>query len=157
MDTLTLDGLRFVVARAVEADVSAIVALLMDDELGAGRESADLTPYIEAFHEIDRHDTHLLLAVRDNSGSVVATMQLTVVPGLSRGGAKRLLIEGVRVSSATRGSGLGTALFGWAHAWGAHRGATIAQLTSDKRRTDAHRFYAALGYEASHEGFKLAL
>lgn len=157
MDTLTLAGHVYEVARAAEADVPAIVGLLTDDAIGAGRESADLAPYVVAFQEIDGDDAHLLLAVRDESGAVVATMQLTIVPGLSRGGTKRLLIEGVRVASSTRGSGLGTALFGWAHAWGAARGATLAQLTSDRRRADAHRFYETLGYEASHEGFKLPL
>ncbi|SKB03858.1 GNAT family N-acetyltransferase [Aeromicrobium choanae] len=157
MDTLTLDGQVFELARATEADVPAIVGLLTDDAIGAGRESADLAPYVEAFHEIDRDDAHLLLAARDEAGTVVATMQLTIIPGLSRGGTKRLLIEGVRVASSTRGSGLGTALFARAHAWGVERGATLAQLTSDKRRADAHHFYETLGYEASHEGFKLPL
>lgn len=157
MDTLTLDGRTFALERAVEQDVPGIVALLTDDEIGAGRESVDLDPYVEAFRDVDRDDAHLLVVVRDEDGVLVATMQLTLLPGLSRGGTRRLLIEAVRVASSTRGSGLGRALIGWAHAWGAARGATLAQLTSDKRRTDAHRFYASLGYTASHEGFKRPL
>ena len=84
-------------------------------------------------------------------------MQLTLLPCLARGGAKRLHIEAVRLSSSTRGSGLGTALFEWAHEYGRQHGAVVAQLTSDKSRSDAHRLYARLGYTASHEGFKRSL
>jgi GNAT superfamily N-acetyltransferase len=84
-------------------------------------------------------------------------MQLTLIPGLSRGGAKRLHIEAVRVAASARGGGLGSALFDWAHAYGRSRGATLAQLTSDKSRSGAHRFYEKLGYRASHEGFKYQL
>ncbi|GAA3530871.1 GNAT family acetyltransferase [Aeromicrobium flavum] len=157
MDTLSLDGRTFELVRASEADVPAIVALLTDDDIGGSRESRDLTPYLEAFREVHATEAHLLLVVRDETGDAVGTLQLTLVPGLSRGGAKRLVIEGVRVAPATRGSGLGTALMRWAQAWGARNGATIAQLTSDKRRVDAHRFYVSLGYEPSHEGFKLEL
>jgi GNAT superfamily N-acetyltransferase len=92
--------------------------------------------------------------VSDHDGVLVGTMQLTLIPGLSRGGTKRLQIEAVRLASDTRGTGLGTALFEWAHAFGKQHGATIAQLTTDKRRVDAHRFYERLGYQASHEGLK---
>lgn len=95
--------------------------------------------------------------VRDEGGAAAGTLQLTFIPGLSRGGAKRLVVEGVRVHSGTRGSGLGAALMEWAQEQGRSRGATLVQLTSDKRRTDAHRFYERLGYEATHEGFKLDL
>ena len=84
-------------------------------------------------------------------------MQLTLVPGLARQGAKRLQIEAVRLASGTRGRGLGTALFDWAHEYGRKQGATLAQLTSDKTRTDAHRFYDGLGYRASHQGYKRPL
>lgn len=45
----------------------------------------------------------------------------------------------------------------WAQEQGRSRGATLVQLTSDKRRADAHRFYERLGYVATHEGFKLEL
>lgn len=157
MDYLILNGHRFDLARATEADVPALVALLADDVLGAGRESTAMAPYLRAFHEIDQDDRHLLLAVRNEAGSVVGTMQLSILPGLSRGGSSRLQIEAVRVSASTRSSGLGSALFDWAHEYGRSRGASLVQLTTDKSRTDAHRFYAKLGYEASHEGFKRPL
>lgn len=133
------------------------MALLADDVLGAERESSDLEPYLAAFHQIDRDPQQLLVAVRDAHGRVVGTMQLTLIPGLSRGGATRLQIEAVRLSSDVRGTGLGTALFAWAHDYGRRHGATLAQLTSDRSRTDALRFYERLGYAASHEGLKLPL
>jgi GNAT superfamily N-acetyltransferase len=152
-----VDGGRFEVARAVEADVPELVALLTDDALGATREASTLRPYLRAFREIDVDDNQLLVAVRDDGGNLVATMQLTLIPGLARGGTKRLQIEAVRVASTARRSGLGSVLFEGAHAYGARRGASLAQLTSDKVRIEAHRFYARLGYEATHEGFKRAI
>lgn len=157
VESIDLDGRRFEIARATESDIPALVALLADDKLGAHRESTDLERYRKAFEEIDKDPRQLLLAVRDHDGELVATMQLTIVPGLARGGAKRLQIEAVRLASRTRSCGLGTALFEWAHQYGRRHGASLAQLTSDKTRTDAHRFYDRLGYQASHEGFKRPL
>lgn len=157
MDVLVVQGRRFSLVRATEADVPALVALLADDVLGAGRESAELAPYVAAFREIDADHNQLLVAVRDATDEVVGTMQLTLIPGLSRGGAKRLQVEAVRLAASARGGGLGAALIEWAHAYGASRGAVLAQLTSDLSRTDAHRFYLRLGYEPSHQGFKRRL
>jgi GNAT superfamily N-acetyltransferase len=157
VETLDLDGRRFSVSRASESDVPDLAALLADDALGAHRESTDVEPYAVAFQEIDRDPNQLLVAVRDVDGHIVGTMQLTLIPGLARAGAKRLQIERVRLASSTRGTGLGTALFVWAHEYGQRHGATLAQLTTDKTRTDAHRFYDRLGYRASHEGFKRPL
>lgn len=157
MDTLTFAAHRFTIDRAVEADLPDLVALLADDVLGRERESADLTPYRAAFARIDDDPNQLLIAVRDEQAAVVATMQLTLIPSLSRGGATRLQIEAVRVGATTRGGGLGTALFTWAHEWGRERGASLAQLTTDAARADAHRFYETLGYTPSHIGLKLPL
>lgn len=157
MDTLQTDGNSYVVARATEEDVPAIVALLTDDELGVGRETDTVDPYLVAFREIDADPRHLLLVVRDAEDRVVGTMQLTLLPGLARAGATRLQIEAVRLATAVRGTGVGTALFAWAHEYGRRHGATVAQLTTDKRRADAQRFYRRIGYEASHEGLKLTL
>nr|WP_246306379.1 GNAT family N-acetyltransferase [Allobranchiibius huperziae] len=134
-----------------------MVALLRDDVLGTGREAADLAPYDAAFGLVDADPAHHLLAVRDEDGQVVGTLQASVIPGLSRGGASRLQIEAVRVSSSMRGTGLGRAMFAWAHAWGRTRGAILAQLTTDASRTEAQRFYERLGYEASHIGMKRPL
>nr|WP_232488257.1 GNAT family N-acetyltransferase [Brevibacterium antiquum] len=91
------------------------------------------------------------------SAAVVGTLQLTLIPSLSRRGSTRLQIEAVRIGPDAQGLGLGTAVFEWAHDCGRRFGASLAQLTTDKSRTDAQRFYARLGYEASHEGLKLDL
>ncbi len=157
VNTLFVGERRFAVTRARASDVAALVELLADDVLGKDRESSELDPYFAAFAEIDEDPHQLLVAVRDDAGVVVGTMQLTLLPGLARGGAKRLQIEAVRLAPSVRGGGLGTALFEWAHEYGRQHGAIVAQLTSDKSRTDAHRFYGRLGYTASHEGFKRSL
>lgn len=157
MPTLDLDGRRFTVARAVGADLPELVALLADDVLGRERDVATPEPYRSAFARIDADDNELLLAVRDQHGRLVATMQLMLLTSLSRAGATRLQIEAVRVAAPVRGAGLGSALFAWAHDWGRERGATLAQLTTDTSRTGAHRFYDRLGYRASHVGFKRPL
>ncbi|WP_395576161.1 GNAT family N-acetyltransferase [Streptomyces sp. BK79] len=140
-----------------EDDIPAVVAMLADDPLGAQRESPDdLSPYLAAFARLsaDPHQ-HLVVAVRDEQ--VVGTLQLTIVPGLSRRGATRSIIEGVRIHAAERGSGLGTQLIGWAIDESRRQGCHLVQLTSDASRTDAHRFYERLGFSASHTGFKLQL
>ncbi|MER5960768.1 GNAT family N-acetyltransferase [Streptomyces sp. NPDC002057] len=139
---------------AVTEDIEAIVAMLADDPLGAQRESPDdLGPYLSAFERLtnDPHQ-HVVVAVR--GGKVVGTLQLTIVPGLSRRGATRSIIEGVRIHAEERGSGLGTQLIEWAVDESGRQGCRLVQLTSDVTRTDAHRFYERLGFEASHLGFK---
>ncbi|MFD4538638.1 GNAT family N-acetyltransferase [Streptomyces bauhiniae] len=142
---------------ATPDDIPAIVAMLADDPLGAQRESPDdLTPYRAAFERLDTDpNQHLVVAVRD--GRVIGTLQLTVIPGLSRKGATRSLIEAVRIHEDERGSGLGSELIQWAVDTSRRLGCHLVQLTSDKMRTDAHRFYERLGFTASHEGFKLIL
>ncbi|MGW1706454.1 N-acetyltransferase family protein [Streptomyces sp. NPDC002206] len=142
---------------AALTDIPAVVAMLADDALGAQRESPDdLAPYRAAFQRLaDDPNQHLVVAVRD--GAVVGTLQLTVVPGLSRRGSTRSIIEGVRVHADERGSGLGTRLIHWAVDESRRQDCQLVQLTSDATRTDAHRFYERLGFIASHVGFKLAL
>lgn len=143
--------------RAVTGDVPALVALLADDPLGAGRETTDgdLAPYRRAFGLVDADPAHVLLVAVEGD-DVVGTLQLTVVPGLARGGALRGQIEAVRVAGVARGRGLGAAMVGWAVAESRRRGCVLVQLTTDKSRTDARRFYERLGFVASHEGMKLA-
>lgn len=143
--------------RATADDLPAIVTMLADDELGATRESPeDLTPYERAFAAIDA-DPNQNLIVLERGGVVVGTLQLTVIPGLSRKGTTRAQIEGVRVHSAERGTGLGTELFEWAIEESRRLGAQFVQLTSDVKRPDAHRFYGKLGFQPTHVGFKLDL
>lgn len=143
--------------RATRDDLPAIVAMLADDPLGAQRESPDdLTPYEEAYTLLERDpNQHLTVAERD--GEVIGTLQLTLIPGLSRRGATRALVESVRVHADARGTGLGTRLFEWAIDEARKQGCMLVQLTSDATRVDAHRFYERLGFVASHEGLKLEL
>ncbi|MZD09015.1 GNAT family N-acetyltransferase [Streptomyces sp. SID5785] len=142
---------------ATAEDVPAIVAMLADDPLGATRESPDdLTPYLDALARLsDDPNQHVVVAVRRDR--VIGTLQLTVIPGLSRKGSTRSIIEGVRVHADERGSGLGTQLIEWAVDASRDQGCQLVQLTSDATRTDAHRFYERLGFAASHVGFKLQL
>ena len=146
-----------VIRRATAADVAAIVAMIADDQLGATRESLDdLTPYLRAFERIDS-DPNQVLVVAERNDEVIGTLQLTIIAGLSRQGSSRGNIEAVRVAGPARGSGLGTTLIEWAIEESRSRGCSLVQLTSDKSRTAAHRFYDRLGFTNSHEGFKLKL
>ncbi len=142
---------------AMAEDIAAIVAMLADDPLGAQRESPDdLIPYLTALDRLstDPHQ-HVMVAVRE--GRVVGTLQLTIIPGLSRRGSTRSIVEGVRIHADERGSGLGTQLIEWAIEESRRQGCQLVQLTSDNTRTDTHRFYERLGFTASHVGFKLQL
>lgn len=138
---------------ATENDLPAIVALLSDDAIGAGREG-ESDGYLSAFEEIAA-DPRNHLVVADSGGEVVGTMQLTYIPGISRKGAERALIEAVRVTSARRGQGIGRMMILWAIDQARERGCALVQLTSDKRRSGAIRFYESLGFEPTHEGMKL--
>ncbi|HET9615936.1 MAG TPA: GNAT family N-acetyltransferase [Pseudolabrys sp.] len=136
-----------------------MVALLADDELGRRREDPDppLNPrYIDAFAAIDA-DRNQFLAVVEEGGEIVGCLQLSFIPGLSRLGLWRGQIESVRIASSRRGGGLGKRMFEWAIDECRKRGCEIVQLTTDKSRADARRFYEQLGFVASHEGMKLAL
>lgn len=142
---------------AAVGDLSEIVAMLADDPLGARRESPDdLAPYLAAFRRLaDDPHQHVMVAVR--ADRVVGTLQLTVIPGLSRRGSTRSVIEGVRIHRDERGTGLGTRMIQWAVDESRRQECQLVQLTSDATRTDARRFYERLGFVASHVGFKLAL
>lgn len=147
------------IRRATRDDLPAIVALLADDPLGARRERAGLplaAGYAAAFDAIARDpDCELLVACR--GGRVVGTMQLDFTPGLSRQGAWRATIEAVRVAATERSQGTGRTMIEWALERARARGCSIAQLTTDRSRVDAHRFYERLGFVASHLGMKRAL
>ena len=145
--------------RATRADLPEIVAMLAADPLGAQRETfASPLPasYYAAFEAIDR-DPNNELVVTELDGRIVGVLQLTFIPYLTYGGRPRALIEGVRVSSEVRSQGIGRTLFLWAIERARERGCHMVQLTSDKARPDAIRFYESLGFVASHEGMKLHL
>ncbi len=137
-------------------DLPAIVALLADDLLGAGREGPMDEAYQVAFDRI-MADPGSRLIVADADGQVAGILQLNVLPGLSRHGMLRAQIEGVRVAAAQHGQGLGKTMIAWAIGQARELGCGLVQLTSDKRRPDAIRFYESLGFAATHEGLKLSL
>jgi GNAT superfamily N-acetyltransferase len=143
--------------RATLDDLSEIIDLLADDPISAARgdsaDAGDREAYELAFAAIDKDPAQRLLVVVD-SGAVIGTMQLTVIPGLARRGAARLQIEAVRVASEQRNRGIGAAMIRWALEDARVSSVPLVQLTSDAARVDAHRFYERLGFEASHVGFK---
>ena len=145
--------------KATRDDLPAIVAMLADDELGQHREDASLPlnkAYTDAFAAIEA-DPNQLLVVAEDKHRVVGNMQITFIPGIGRLGAVRGQIEAVRISKGHRNFGIGETMFQWAIEQCAKRGCNLVQLTTDKTRPDAHRFYDRLGFEASHEGYKLKL
>ncbi|MFF0465948.1 GNAT family N-acetyltransferase [Micromonospora zamorensis] len=142
---------------AVRADLPAVIALLADDVLGKARDFTEVDEaYERAFADISA-DPRNQLIVAEQGGELVGCLQITYIPGLGRHGSERSLIESVRVRSDRRGEGLGRDLMTWAIDQARQRGCALAQLTTDKTRADAHRFYLSLGFVASHEGMKLAL
>ena len=145
--------------RASRDDVPVIVNLLASDALGAKREAfASPLPesYYVAFEAIDR-DANNELVVAELEGRVIGVLQITFIPYLTYQGGWRALIEGVRVDSEVRSRGVGRELFEWAIDRARKRNCHMVQLTSDKARPDAIRFYESLGFVASHEGMKLHL
>jgi GNAT superfamily N-acetyltransferase len=160
LETIVLGSSSVVLRRAGAGDLPAIVDLIAADQLGATRDgvrtAGDLAAYQAAFEAIDRDPSHLLL-VAQSGHDIVATMQLSFLPGLARRGALRAQIEAVRVHEAYRSRGLGAALFAWAINESRRRRCALVQLTTDKSRSGAHRFYERLGFVASHEGMKLPL
>ncbi|WP_433317176.1 N-acetyltransferase family protein [Micromonospora sp. CA-269861] len=142
---------------AVRADLPAVIALLADDVLGKARDFTEVDEaYERAFAAIDA-DPRNQLIVAEQAGDLVGCLQITYIPGLGRHGSERSLIESVRVRSDRRGQGLGRDLMTWAVDQARQRGCALVQLTTDKTRQDAHRFYVSLGFVASHEGMKLPL
>ena len=144
---------------ATEADLDALMTLLSDDPISAARGDvaapADRPQYAEALRSIVDDPANALLVAEDPDGQLVGTLQLTRIPGMARRGATRLLVEAVRVSSALRSGGIGSALMRWVTDVAAPAlGTPLVQLTSDAARTDAHRFYERLGFTGSHVGFK---
>ncbi|PQA72334.1 GNAT family N-acetyltransferase [Brucella oryzae] len=147
------------IRKAISADVAVIVAMLADDALGAKREDTSLPlrdEYRNAFAAIDA-DPNQLLAVVERDGEIIGCMQISFIPGLSRLGMWRGQIESVRIASHIRGGGIGRQMIGWAIEQCRERGCGLVQLTTDKSRADALRFYQSLGFMDSHEGLKLSL
>ncbi len=148
---------------AREADLPAVIALLADDILGQGREDAatPLDPaYLAAFREMQAQGGNRLILVEAELGGtrrIVGCLQFVVLPGVSLKGTRRAQVEGVRVASDLRGSGLGRRLFEHVIDLARAEGCGLLQLTADASRSETHRFYESLGFTASHLGFKLKL
>ena len=144
---------------ATESDISDLVKLLADDDLGTKREDISVPlnqGYMEAFHSIEA-DSNNELTVVESNGDLAGMLQLTFIPYLTHTGSWRCLIEGVRIANNYRGQGLGAKFISWAINRAAEKNCSIVQLTSDKQRPEALRFYESIGFQATHEGFKLKL
>ncbi|MEP5613973.1 MAG: GNAT family N-acetyltransferase [Cyclobacteriaceae bacterium] len=142
---------------ATKVDVADIVGMLADDELGAKRENfADPLPdvYLNAF-ELINSDSNQELTVVEEEGEIIGTLQLSFIQYLTYQGGIRSQIEAVRIRKDKRGEGLGEKMFLWAINRAKERGAHLLQLTTDKQRPDALRFYEKLGFKATHEGMKM--
>jgi len=140
-------------------DLKVIVLLLLEDELGQNREhlAYELDHcYLDAFYKIDIDSNQYLMVVELNS-KIVGTCHLTIIPSLTFLGSTRMLIEAVRVSENYRGQKIGQWMIKSSINYGKSKGASIIQLTTNKKRIDAKRFYEHLGFEATHEEMKLYL
>lgn len=138
-------------------DLADIVDLLADDELGSSRETPGLPldqRYLDALAAIEA-DTNQQLVVALVGAQIVGTLQLSFIPGIARRGSWRGLIEAVRIAAPYRSAGIGQQMFAWAIERCRERGCSLVQLTTDKTRADAHRFYEKLGFTNTHEGYKL--
>ena len=146
-----------VLREATLADLPAVMALLSEDVVGRPPEPPVVEPAHERAFAAIRDDPRNLLLVGDDDGEVVACAQVTYIPGLSRHGAERCQVEGVRVRSDRRGEGIGERVMTAIVTAARERGCALVQLSSNQERVDAHRFYARLGFVASHVGMKLPL
>ncbi|MEM7685403.1 MAG: GNAT family N-acetyltransferase [Paracoccaceae bacterium] len=145
-----------IIREATRADLPAIAALLADDGLGRGRESADMSRYEQAFYRMQSQPGNVYLVIEEGT-ELLACLQYTVIHGLSRSGASRAQVEGVRVSANHRGKRLGERIMQAAIDRARQEGCALIQLTTDRSRADAHRFYERLGFTASHHGMKMNL
>jgi GNAT superfamily N-acetyltransferase len=158
-DLLTTPARNLTLRRAAKTDLAALARLLSDDPISAAREDQadepDEAAYRSALDDLVADPSNDVVLVVNDADEPLAMMQLTRIPGLSRRGATRLLVEGVRVHSSQRSGGIGSAMMRWVTTTAAAAtGASLVQLTSDEARTEAHRFYEQLGFQGSHRGFK---
>ena len=157
--TLSTTTQELTLRRASEGDLRALMLLLADDPISAARgdmaQESDADAYRSALAAIVTDPSNELLVAVNGTGELLATMQLTRIPGMARRGSTRLLVEAVRVRSDSRSSGIGSAMMRWVIRSAAPAvEASLVQLTSDEARQDAHRFYERLGFVGSHRGFK---
>lgn len=146
--------------KASKIDIIAIVRMIADDELGKSRENYQIPlpeEYVLAFEKINSDKNQELIVVEDDSSEIIGTLQLSFIQYLTYQGGIRSQIEAVRIRKDKRGLGIGKIMFEWAINRAKERKAHLLQLTTDKKRPEAIKFYENLGFKASHEGMKLHL
>ncbi len=145
--------------QALQSDLPNLVKMLADDQLGSKREDLSQPPNARylSIYKIITEDQNNELIVAEINHEIVGMLQITFIPYLTHIGSWRCLIEGVRIHKLHRGKGLGAKLFNWAIGRAKEKGCSIVQLTSDKQRPDAIKFYQKVGFIASHEGLKLKI
>lgn len=144
--------------KATENDVSVIVEMIADDELGKKRENYQSplpNVYLKAFEEINMDKNQELIVVENEMLEIIGTLQLSFIQYLTYRGGIRAQIEAVRIRRDTRGVGIGEMMFKWAINRSKERKAHLLQLTTDKKRLKAIKFYKSLGFKDTHEGMKL--
>ncbi len=144
--------------KAIKEDIPKLVEMIADDALGQTRENfQDPLPsvYYEAFQKIDSDPNQELIVIQETDGSIIGTLQLSFIQYLTYQGGIRAQIEAVRIHKYKRGEGLGETLFKWAIERAKDRNAHLIQLTTDKKRPEALKFYEKLGFKPGHEGMKL--
>lgn len=144
---------------AIANDLIDIVKMLADDTLGATREQFDnqlSDNYFKAFENINK-DPNQELTIIEMNGEKVGTFHLTFIQYLTHLGGLRAQIEAVRINSKYRGQGIGSKIFEYIIARAKQKGCNMVQLTSDKKRPEAIKFYETNGFVATHEGMKLKL
>jgi len=144
--------------KATNSDVSQIVEMIADDELGKTRENFHVplpNEYLNAFEKINSDPNQELIVVEDDNHEIIGTLQLSFIQYLTYRGGIRAQIEAVRIRKDQRGLGLGKKMFAWAIERAKERNAHLLQLTTDKKRPEAIKFYEDLGFKSSHEGMKM--
>ena len=143
---------------ATRNDITKIVEMIADDELGKTRENYKIplpTEYLNAFENIDTDKNQELIVVENENSEIIGTLQLSFIQYLTYRGGIRAQIEAVRIRKDQRGLGIGKIMFDWAIIRAKERNAHLLQLTTDKKRSKAIKFYEDLGFKATHEGTKM--
>lgn len=146
--------------QATKEDLPAIIEMIANDTLGQLREKyEDPLPkeYYNAFERIDRDRNQELMVIENSEREVVGSFQLSFLQYLTYVGGIRCLVENVHVREDKTGQGIGKQMFQWIIERAKEKGAHLIQLTSNKLRPNAIRFYEGIGFKATHEGFKLHL
>lgn len=140
-------------------DLPDIVRLLADDDLGKTRESNQEqidACYGQAFAKISADlNQYLMVVLSDNK--LIGTCHLTLMPSLTYQGSTRMQIEAVRIAKNYRGQKIGEWMMQEAFDYAKKHDVKIIQLTTNKLRPQAQKFYERLGFKSTHEGMKYFL